>query len=61
MKTFDLTRLLQEIATADDLAEVAAILQRCDAQIDALPPREYEQANELIQDAIDEYRQRNKL
>ena len=53
-------RLLEEVAAAEDMAEVAAIVQRYAAQIEALPGRLYEQANERIADAIRERRQRNE-
>jgi prophage regulatory protein len=45
-------RLLQEIAAAEDVAEVAAIVQRHREQIEALPALQREQANELVEDAI---------
>jgi hypothetical protein len=59
--TVDLTRLLAEIAGAQDMAEVSAIVDRNEDQIKALPARQYEQASELIADAIYEYRDRNKI
>jgi hypothetical protein len=54
-------RLLAEIATAENTAEVATIVQRHDRQMKALPGWQYELASEAIIDALNEYRQRNKL
>jgi CMP-2-keto-3-deoxyoctulosonic acid synthetase len=59
--TRNLTRLLEEIAAAEDMAEVAAVVRRHHRQIVALPPRQYEQASERIADAVSEYRDRNEL
>jgi hypothetical protein len=45
-------RLLEEIAVAEDEAEVTALLERYADQFDALPPEIRERANELIENAL---------
>jgi hypothetical protein len=51
-----LERLLQEIETAEDDAQIAEIVERFRDELDALPPRERERANAAIEDAIRERR-----
>jgi hypothetical protein len=51
-----LPRLLEEIATAEDLVEARAVVRQYREQLDALPALQREQANELIEDAINEHR-----
>jgi hypothetical protein len=48
----DITRLLQEISTAESEVEISAILERHAQILDALPPRTREQTNEILRDAI---------
>lgn len=49
-----LRRLLEEIATAEDESEAAAVVEPYREKLDALPALQREQVNELIQDAIRE-------
>lgn len=52
-----LQRLLEEIAVAEDGAAAVAAVQRYRAELDALPELQREQANELIEDSVNEHRQ----
>ena len=52
--TFNLTCLLEEIAVAEDMTEVAAIVEHHENQIKDLPPRQRERASERIAGAISE-------